>query len=96
MPTPPLRWQAFDNWLRGIRLSHADQLLRVKAILRIAGTDGPVGVQGVHHVINAPVLLRAWPDPDRQSRIVLIADPATIAAARASWAAALPGMTATS
>ena len=91
----PLRWQAFDDWLRRIRLGHADQLLRVKAMLNIAGTDGPVVVQGVHHVVNAPVLLRAWPTPDRQSRVVLIADPATIAEAQTSWAAALPSMTAT-
>ena len=91
----PLQWQAFDNWLRGLRLNHADQLLRVKAMLDIAGADGPVVVQGVHHVLNAPVLLHAWPTSSRQSRLVLIADPATVVAAQATWTAALPTMTAT-
>jgi G3E family GTPase len=89
----PLAWRAFDDWLRRIRIGHAEQLLRVKGMLDIAGADGPVVVQGVHHVLNAPVELDAWPDRERKSRLVLIADRATIDAARESWAAALPGMT---
>jgi G3E family GTPase len=90
----PLHWRAFDDWLRGIRIGHAERLLRVKGMLDIAGVDGPVVVQGIHHVINAPVELDTWPNGQRQSRLVLIADRATIAIARESWAAALPGMTA--
>jgi G3E family GTPase len=90
----PLRWPAFDNWLRRIRINYADQLLRVKGMLDIDGADGPVVVQGVHHVLNAPVELDEWPDGARKSRLVLITDRATIATVRESWAAALPGMTA--
>jgi G3E family GTPase len=88
----PLRWRAFDDWLRGVRIAHAEQLLRVKGMLDIDGVDGPVVVQGVHHVVNAPVELDAWPAGDRKSRLVLIADRATIDFARDSWAAALPGL----
>ncbi len=88
----PLRWRAFETWLRGIRIAHAENLLRVKGMLNIDGADGPVVVQGVHHVIDAPVELDVWPDGPRQSRLVMIADRATIAIARESWAAALPGM----
>ncbi len=88
----PLRWRPFDDWLRRIRISHAQQLLRVKAMLDIEGAAGPVVVHGVHHVLNAPVELDGWPAGPRQSRLVLIADPATIAAARQSWADALPGL----
>ncbi|MDR3530417.1 MAG: GTP-binding protein [Rhodopila sp.] len=88
----PLRWRAFDDWLRTIRIGHAEQLLRVKGMLDIAGAEGPVVVQGVHHVLNAPVELDAWPGGERKSRLVLIADRVTIAAARESWAAALPGI----
>ncbi|WP_428484176.1 CobW family GTP-binding protein [Rhodopila sp.] len=93
----PLRWRAFDDWLRGIRLGHAETLLRLKGMLDIEGAVGPVVVQGVHHVLNAPVVLDAWPQAGsatagRQSRLVLIADDATIAAARRSWADALPGI----
>jgi G3E family GTPase len=90
----PLRWRAFDEWLRRIRIGHADHLLRVKGMLDIEHVNGPVVVQGVHHVLNAPVELDRWPAGDRTSRLVLIADRATIAAARESWTEALPGMTA--
>jgi G3E family GTPase len=89
----PLRWPAFEAWLRGIRLGHAEQLLRVKGMLAVAGMDGPVVVHGVHHVLHAPVALARWPDGDRRSRLVMIADAATAGAIKASWAAALPGMT---
>jgi G3E family GTPase len=92
----PLAWRAFDEWLRRIRIGHAEHLLRVKAMLHIAGVNGPVVVQGVHHVLNAPIELDTWPNAERRSRLVLIADQATIAAAQESWAAALPGMTASS
>lgn len=91
----PLRWRAFEEWLRRVRIGYAEHLLRVKGMLDIDGVDGPVVVQGVHHVLNAPVELDAWPSGERKSRLVLIADRATIAFASESWAAALPGMTAT-
>jgi G3E family GTPase len=90
----PLRWRAFEGWLRRLRIGHAEQLLRVKGMLDVAGVDGPVVVQCVHHVVNAPVELDAWPFGERTSRLVLIADRATIATARESWADALPAMTA--
>lgn len=95
MADQPLAWAAFDAWLKSIRLGHAEQLLRVKGMLNIAGVDGPVLVQGVHHVVSNPVKLDAWPGDDRSSRLVLIADPGTIAVARDSWAASLPGLRAT-
>jgi G3E family GTPase len=87
-----LKWRPFEDWLRRIRIAHAEQLLRVKGILDIDGSDGPVVVQGVHHVISAPSELDAWPPGERRSRLVLIADPATIDIARRSWEDALPGM----
>ena len=89
-----LLWRPFEAWLRGVRLAHAEQLLRVKGMLDIAGCAGPVVVQGVHHVLNAPVEMDAWPAGGRNSRLVLIADRATIDAARESWIEALPAMTA--
>jgi len=89
-----LRWRPFEAWLRRLRIDHADRLLRIKAMLDIDGVDGPVVVQGVHHVLDAPVERDAWPAGARASRLVLIADRATIAAARQSWADALPGMVA--
>ena len=88
----PLHWRAFEQWLRRIRIAHAEQLLRVKGMLDIDGVDGPVVVQGVHHVLNAPVELDAWPEGQRVSRLVLIADQATVEIARRTWNEALPRM----
>lgn len=90
----PLSWRKFETWLRQVRITHAEDLLRIKAMLNIAGVDGPVVIHGVHHVINAPVELDVWPNQDRQSRLVIIASKPTIDAVRQSWAAALPAMTA--
>jgi G3E family GTPase len=88
----PLAWRAFEGWLRRVRIRHADRLLRVKGMLDIEGVDGPVVLQGVHHVLNAPVELDAWPAGVRGSRLVLIADHATIADVRESWLTALPSL----
>ena len=85
----PWPWDAFDTWLRGVRLSYADQLLRVKGMLNIAGAAGPVVVQGVHHVVHAPVELADWPDGDRRSRVVLITQGVAPGIIRDSWEAAL-------
>jgi G3E family GTPase len=88
----PLDWRAFEAWLRRIRIGHAEALLRVKGLLNVAGADGPVVVQGVHHVLSTPTTRDTWPSADRRSRLVLIADHVTIAAVRQSWAEALPGI----
>jgi G3E family GTPase len=90
----PLDWRAFDAWLKPVRLGHAEGLLRIKGILNIAGVAGPVVIQGVHHVLNHPVVLDAWSSEDRRSRLVLIGDPGTITHARESWEAALPSLAA--
>jgi G3E family GTPase len=47
-------------------------MLRLKAILNVAGQDRPVVVHGVQHLFHPPVLLPAWPDEDRRSRVVMI------------------------
>jgi len=86
----PLDWRAFDLWLRGIRTAHAERLLRVKGMLQVSGVAGPVVVQGVHHVLHAPVELPAWPGAERASRLVLIAEAAVCDEIAASWHTALP------
>ncbi len=91
----PLAWPAFEAWLRGVRLGHSEQLLRIKGMVDIAGHAGPVLLNGIHHVLHTPVELRAWPAGDRQSRLVVIADPPTCATIQALWAADLPHLLAT-
>jgi G3E family GTPase len=88
----PLDWRAFDAWLRSIRIAYAEQLLRVKGMLDIAAARGPVVIQGVHHVVHAPIALESWPDADRRSRIVLIVRGLPPGLIEASWTAALPSL----
>ena len=70
----PLDWAAFGLWLSMLLNRHGAQVLRVKGLLNIAGSDRPVVVHGVQHTIHKPVHLRAWPDGDTRTRIVFIVD----------------------
>lgn len=90
----PLEWGAFDAWLRAVRTGHADDVLRVKGLLNVAGRERPVVVQGVHHVLHAPTELAAWPDADRRSRVVVIVRGSALADdIRRRWEAAILDMT---
>lgn len=88
----PLQWRAFDAWLRGVRIAHGEDLLRLKGFLNVAEARGPLVIQGVHHVVHPPVAFDAWPDADRRTRIVAIATESAAGAIEASWNAALPGL----
>jgi G3E family GTPase len=68
----PLDWSRFNRWLRGVRLAHADNLLRMKGILDLAGEDKPVVVHAVRHVFHPPSALESWSGMDRASRLVFI------------------------
>jgi G3E family GTPase len=68
----PLDWTAFGVWLSMLVHGHGEKILRMKGLLNIKGSDTPVVVHGVHHLIHPPVHLDAWPTDDRRSRLVLI------------------------
>ena len=68
----PLDWTMFGIWLTMLLNRHGTQVLRVKAILNVAGTDAPVAVHGVQHLVHPPTHMKAWPDSERRSRIVFI------------------------
>jgi len=68
----PIDWDALHSWLGRLRQGIGPDLLRVKGILNLAGESAPVAIQGVHHVFHPPVVLEAWPDDDRRTRIVFI------------------------
>lgn len=70
----PLSWQGVSAALETLLAMRAKQLLRMKAIVDLAGEDRPTVLHAVQHVIYPPTRLPAWPDADRSSRFVFIVD----------------------
>ena len=68
----PLDWTMFGIWLSLLLAARGRDVLRVKGLLNAAGSEGPVVLNGVQHVIHPPQHLAAWPDDDHASRLVLI------------------------
>jgi G3E family GTPase len=90
----PLRWRPFEAWLRSVRLRPGGAVLRIKGLVSIAGTPGPVLIQGVEHVLHPPVALERWPDDDQRTRLVVISRGLPPGMVAEGWAQALPGMVA--
>ena len=75
-----LNWAAFGLWLSSLLYAHGEEVYRVKGIID-TGTDGPVLLNGVQHIIHPPDPLDSWGDEERKSEIVFIMrdiDPYTI------------------
>jgi G3E family GTPase len=68
----PMPWQVFARAMETLMAMRGADLLRVKGFLNVEGCQGPVVVQFVQHLAHPPVELAAWPDDDRQSRVVFI------------------------
>jgi G3E family GTPase len=68
----PMDWTAFGIWLSLLLNRHGDDVLRVKGILCVEGSDTPVFINGVQHIVHPPQHLERWPTPDHRSRIVFI------------------------
>jgi G3E family GTPase len=68
----PLDWTAFGIWLSMLLNSRGTDVLRVKGLLNVAGSDQPLVVNGVQHLVHPPFHLERWPDADRASRLVFI------------------------
>jgi len=70
----PLPRQALQLFVEGIERNVGRDLLRLKAIVTVAGEDrGPAVIHGVRHLVHNIDWLDYWPFEDRQSRFVLIA-----------------------
>ena len=65
-------WTAFGIWLSLLLNRHGDDVLRVKGILCVEGTETPVFINGVQHIVHPPQHLERWPTEDHRSRIVFI------------------------
>ena len=68
----PLPWPAFAKTMDILMTLRGPDLLRVKGFVNVEGCRGPVVVQFVQHLAHPPVELDAWPDANRESRVVFI------------------------
>jgi G3E family GTPase len=85
----PIVWTALLRWLESVLSLHGDSILRLKGIVRLQGETRPIVLQGVHHVLHAPMYLERPVQPEGTSRIVLITRGLSGAGLRASFATAL-------
>jgi G3E family GTPase len=68
----PIPETAWADWLDLLVLIKGHDILRVKGILNIEGSEQPLVIHGVQHIFHPPVPLPAWPSEDRRSRLVFI------------------------
>jgi G3E family GTPase len=68
----PLDRYGLQSALSMLTSFRAENLLRFKALVNLAGEDKPVVLHGVQHVLYPEVTLDAWPDDDHRSRFVFI------------------------
>ena len=67
-----LNWTVFGVWLSLLLQAHGDRILRVKGLLNVYGSETPVVVHGVQHLVHPPSHLPGWPAGPRHSRLVFI------------------------
>ncbi|HXP95176.1 MAG TPA: GTP-binding protein [Telmatospirillum sp.] len=68
----PLAWQPLVLAIEVLISLKGENLLRVKGIVNAEGCDRPLILHGVQHLFHDPIMLPAWPDDDRRTRIVFI------------------------
>ncbi|MCW2275808.1 GTP-binding protein [Rhodoblastus acidophilus] len=68
----PFTWDLFVNAVTRLTEAHGEAILRMKGVLNIEGH--PTAVHGVQHFLHPPEPLATWPDEERRSRVVVIAE----------------------
>lgn len=68
----PVAWDKFVSWIEMLITMRGADLLRIKGVLNVAGSDAPVAIHGIQHLFHPPAMLPAWQGEDRRSRIVFI------------------------
>ncbi|WP_282604264.1 GTP-binding protein [Pelagibius sp. Alg239-R121] len=68
----PLNWDRLNSWVEMLIMLYGGNLLRIKGILNIEDSDGPIVIHGVQHMFHPPMQLESWPDDDHRSRLVFI------------------------
>lgn len=83
---PAVDWTVFGIWLTLLLHARGADVLRVKGILNLGEGLPPIVVNGVQHLVHAPLHLDRWPDGDRRSRLVFIVRDIAQAAIEESFA----------
>lgn len=68
----PMRRMAVEMFCELMTTAHAPSLLRLKGLVSVEGSKGPLVVHAVHGIMHEPVQMEDWPDENRQTRIVVI------------------------
>jgi len=84
----PIAWEALSRWLQSVLSLRGGDILRLKGLVNVSGCPEPVVVQAVHHLLHPPARLARWPDADRRTRLVVIAQGLSAAGLQASLEAA--------
>jgi G3E family GTPase len=69
----PLPLSSVQMFLELLQAAHGDKLLRMKGIVCLADDpDRPLVIHAVQKIMHPPARLKAWPDADRRTRLVII------------------------
>lgn len=69
----PLPLSSVQMFLELLQAAHGEKLLRMKGIICLADDpEHPLVIHAVQKVMHPPVRLKAWPDHDRRTRLVMI------------------------
>jgi G3E family GTPase len=69
----PLPLSSVQMFLELLQAGHGEKLLRMKGIVALADDPGrPLVIHAVQRIMHPPARLKAWPDNDRRTRLVII------------------------
>jgi G3E family GTPase len=86
----PIQQATVDLFWTLLRSVHGPKLLRMKGLVQVAEhPDQPLLLHAVQQILHPPVILEAWPDGDRRSRLVLIVKDIEESVVQRLWAAFL-------
>ncbi len=69
----PMSFAVFDAFMRALCGYRGEDLLRVKGLVKLRGSEKrPLVVHGVQALMHPPIKLRKWPSSDQRTQLVFI------------------------
>ncbi|MDQ8020633.1 MAG: GTP-binding protein [Moraxellaceae bacterium] len=68
----PFRWVEFSTALELLQRGVGERIMRIKGLVHVAGEEAPRVIHAVQHERYPESALPAWPDADRDTRLVFI------------------------